>query len=122
MQQFHGQLEMRPVRININNKELWEKEARLYRRWYKISWWLIILTLLCYIGIWPFCAYREQLVSIVNVNLFGMNILGLIYLFVMFTLIFLDLLALIKLETHKSNWYNYKFKKSINKKDYEENV
>lgn len=41
---------MKPVRINIQNKELWEKERKLYKKWESIARVATVITIIWLIG------------------------------------------------------------------------
>lgn len=97
----------RPVRINIQNKELWEKEEKLVKRWEVISTIMCILGILCIIGIWPLNVYRALLPVWI----------GTAYaIFYVVFICFGSLFSLVKYKTHKINFYEYKYdKKKANK-------
>lgn len=88
---------MKPVRINIQNKELWEKEQRLHKKWENIAKLSMVITI-----IW--------LAGLVLIPLFdGPKWLG--YTWIVFAIIvaFSGLLTIIKIKIHSYNAYIYKF-------------
>lgn len=96
------QTNKKPVRINIQNKDLWEKEAKLIKRWKKICNIMCIISILTLIGIWPLCEFRDMLPSWFGIVYAGWYILVACF----------GSFALSGYKIHKTNFYEYKFGKN----------
>lgn len=95
------QTKTRPVRINILNKELWEKEIKLAKRWKKIMrWFIVYIIVTCIYFAWCLTMWHNppKYMGVVNCGLY-------------FSLAFGGLLCLCKYKWHCEKAYNYKFGK-----------
>ena len=88
---------MKPVRINIQNKELWEKEQKLYKKWEIIARVAMVITIIWLIG--------TVLIPMFNTPKW----LG--YVWIGFAVIAatLGFLTIIKMKIHSYQAYIYKF-------------
>ena len=100
------QTKTRPVRINILNKELWEKEIKLAKHWKKIMKWFIVYTIVTVIYfVWCLTMWHNPPVYMKFVDCS-----------IYFSICFGGLLCLTKYQWHCQSAYEYKFGKKHNVK------
>lgn len=91
----------RPIRINILNKELWEKEEKLIKRWKVICYIWVVYTLIVFVSIYPYCEFWVN----------PPKYMGYIFLVLYFIACFGGLFCTAQYIWHKQKFYDLKFGK-----------